>query len=148
MEEQGYFVDRLSFWVIAPPPFPTRTGALTITEDHSHEWICDFYYKDGISAKRYNLYSPIDVLPPSEVGPLQLDELQKFKVFAGGDKWDVEIEKFGSRVRRGVTQSTFSQTRMHGWCPWGDPLSAHPYHYQVNPPAPYPYVPCVPKKSN
>lgn len=147
MFEWGYYTDTIGYSKESADgtPFTIPVKEAYLSADHSCEWICDWYYKDGNSAKAYN--KALVKNPPSAVGVIKLNERQKFKVFAANKKWDCELEKFGSKVRRELKQSTFNQTRTHGWCPWENPASAPPYHYQDNPPAPYPYIPFVPQNN-
>jgi hypothetical protein len=140
IDESGFFIDNIGYYSTLPTIIKADSE-FYLAPDHCWEWQCNWYYIDGIYAAQYNT-APTDSFANGEF-VISYNERQKFKVFGhGSNQWNVKLEKFGSSVRRSNTGNTFTQTRVHGWMPWGetDPNSAPPC-IEDDVSGPYPYCP-------
>jgi hypothetical protein len=124
IDKSGFFIDNVGYYGKLKKEIDSFSF---FQPDHYWEWQCNWYYADGFFAAQYNM-DPTDSFANGEWA-ISYNERQKFKVFGyRSNHWDVKVEKFGSSVRRSRTGNTFTQTRVHGWMPWGgsDPNSAPP----------------------
>ncbi|MDR3228722.1 MAG: hypothetical protein LBT53_04850 [Puniceicoccales bacterium] len=135
LDPGGFFNDFISYDYITPfgsrfPPYPLTT----LTQDHTCEWHCHWYWQSGNFASEFNKRllifhhynraekkadaETLRFLKDAKAHILQEGIIETFLMSSkSGEKGKISVSKFNSTVSRLPTGSTFLQTRYGDWQP-------------------------------